>query len=37
MVLKGIPYAGYYKDKITKIESFDDIAAITKGIRRDLR
>lgn len=35
--LKGIPYASYYKEKITKVSSPDDIYAITKGIRRDLR
>lgn len=35
--LKGIPYAGYYKEKISQIENFEQIAEITKGIQRDLR
>lgn len=34
--LKGIPYAGYYREKISHIETFEDIYAITKGICRDL-
>ncbi len=35
--LKGIPYAGYYKEKVTKIETSEEIYKITKAIRRDLR
>ncbi len=35
--LKGIPHAAYYKEKISKITSKDEILNITKGIRRDLR
>lgn len=34
--LKGIPYSGYYKEKICQIQTMDDIYAITKGIKRDL-
>lgn len=35
--LKGIPYAGYYKEKISQVETFEQIQEITKGIQRDLR
>ena len=35
--LKGIPYAGYYREKISHISSFEDIYSITKGICRDLK
>lgn len=35
--LKGIPYAGYYKEKISQVETFEQIREITKGIQRDLR
>jgi len=35
--LKGIPYAGYYKEQITKLETLQDIYDITKHIKRDLR
>ncbi len=35
--LKGVPYAGYYKEQITKIETLSDIDRITAGIKRDLR
>lgn len=35
--LKGIPYSGYYKEKISKISSADEVYTITKGVRRDLR
>lgn len=35
--LKGIPFAGYYKDKMITISKFEDIISLTKGIRRDLR
>ncbi len=34
--LKGIPHAGYYREKISHIETFEDIFTITKGICRDL-
>ena len=35
--LKGVPYSGYYKEQICKIETMEDIERITKGIKRDLR
>ena len=35
--LKGIPYAGYYKEKIARVETLEQVSAITKGIKRDLR
>jgi len=35
--LKGIPYAGYYKEQICKVETLADIEKITAGIKRDLR
>nr|WP_256445858.1 tRNA dihydrouridine synthase DusB [Pseudoflavonifractor sp. MSJ-37] len=35
--LKGVPYAGYYKEQISKIATLEDICRITEGIKRDLR
>ena len=35
--LKGVPYAGYYKEQISKISNLEDIDRITAGIKRDLR
>lgn len=35
--LRGVPYAGYYKQQIVKIETLDDVERIAAGIRRDLR
>ena len=35
--LKGIPYAGYYKEQICRVNTFEDLERITKGIKRDLR
>ena len=34
--LRGVPHSGYYKEKITKIETYDEILEIAKGIKRDL-
>lgn len=34
--LKGIPYAGYYKEQISRISSFEDLERVTRGIKRDL-
>ena len=34
--LKGIPYAGYYKEQICKVETLEQIDRITEGIKRDL-
>ncbi|MBO5035009.1 MAG: tRNA dihydrouridine synthase DusB [Oscillospiraceae bacterium] len=35
--LKGIPYAGYYTEKISQMETLEQIEEITKGIKRDLK
>lgn len=35
--LRGVPYAGYYKEKISRINSMEDIYAIAAGIQKDLR
>lgn len=35
--LKGVAYSGYYKEKISHISSMDEIEAIAKGIKEDLR
>ena len=35
--LKGIPYAGYYKEQICKVNTFEDLERITIGIKRDLK
>lgn len=35
--LRGVPYSGYYKEKITAISTMDDIYSIAKGVKRDLR
>jgi tRNA-dihydrouridine synthase B len=34
--LKGVPYAGYYKEQISQISTMEDIYRITEGIKRDL-
>ena len=35
--LKGIPYAGYYKEQIARVEKLEQVDAITRGIQRDLK
>lgn len=35
--LKGVPYAGYWKEQICKMETMEDIYKVTAGIKRDLR
>ncbi len=35
--LKGVRYAGYFREKITKIETMDDIYTIGEAIKRELR
>lgn len=35
--LKGVPYAGYYKEQISQISVMEDIYKITAGIKRDLK
>ena len=34
--LKGVPHAGYYKEQIVKMNTLEDVYAVTKGIKRDL-
>ena len=35
--LKGVAFAGYYKEQISHIETLEDIYKITAGIKRDLK
>lgn len=35
--LKGVPYAGYWKEQIVKAETMEDLRRITAGIKRDLQ
>ena len=35
--LKGIPYAGYYKEQISHVSTMEDIYKVTAGIKRDLK
>lgn len=35
--LRGVAHSGYYKEQISQISTMDDIHAIAKGIKRDLR
>lgn len=35
--LRGVPYSGFYKEKISHISSMEDIYAIGAGIKKDLR
>ena len=35
--LKGVPYAGYYKEQISHISTLEDVDRVTAGIKRDLR
>ncbi len=35
--LKGVPYAGYYKEQICKVETLAQIYKLTEGIKRDLK
>ena len=34
--LKGVPYAGYYKEQIVRMNTLEDVYRVTKGIKRDL-
>lgn len=34
--LKGVPYAGYWKKEICKIQTMEDIYRVTEGIKNDL-
>ena len=35
--LRGVPYSGYFKERISKAETLDDLRDITEGIKRELR
>ena len=35
--LKGVPHSGYFKERIGKIETMDDLIKITERIKRELR
>lgn len=35
--LHGVPYAGYFKEQISKASSLEDLERITEGIKRELR
>ena len=35
--LRGVPYAGYYKEKISHISTMEDVYTIAKAVKRDLR
>ena len=35
--LRGVPYSGYYKEKISSISTVEDVQRLAAGVRRDLR
>ena len=35
--LKGVPHSGYYKEQIVRMNTLEDVYAVTKGIKRDLK
>lgn len=35
--LRGVPYSGYYKEKISSISTVEDVQRLAAGIRRNLR
>jgi tRNA-dihydrouridine synthase B len=35
--LKGVPYAGYWKTRISEIATLEDVFRVTEGIKRELR
>ena len=35
--LKGVPHANYYKEQIVRMNTLEDVARITEGIKRDLK
>ena len=35
--LRGVPYSGYYKEKISHMSTMADILDIAAGVKRDLR
>ena len=34
--LRGVPYSGYYKQEISKLQTMEDVRRIIRGIQRDL-
>ena len=35
--LKGIPYAGFFKDKVSHLESLEQAQALTEQMKRELK
>jgi tRNA-dihydrouridine synthase B len=35
--LRGVAYAGYYKEKISAVRTAEDVRAVVKGVKRDLQ
>ena len=35
--LKGVAHAGYYKEQIVRMNTLEDVYAVTRGIQRDLK
>ena len=35
--LRGVAYSGYFKERIMKMETMDDVRKITEGIKRELK
>ena len=35
--LKGVPYAGYWKERACRVQTAEELYAVTAGIRRELR
>ena len=35
--LKGVPYANYYKERIVRMNTLEDVYQVTQGMKRDLR
>ena len=35
--LRGVPYANYYKEKISNVSSMAEIRAVAEGVKRDLK
>lgn len=34
--LKGVPHSGYYKERIVRMNTLEDVREVTRGIKRDL-
>ena len=35
--LRGVPYANYYKEKVSSVTTLDEVRAVCEGAMRDLR